>query len=156
MFLPFAVFVGIRPCEWRHSMAQDSVGIVKHLLHVHGAIGTPPHVVTFMVTRQIQIDILCYYWMLVYENRMLETLFNTKACDQIELLYIGVNMCETTWTVDLMWWGAICYYRSSYLQLCFHRSSPIYGSCLIKSCMCRGLIFPSVCIMIQLQIKIWI
>lgn len=28
-------------------MTQDGVGVVKHLLHVHGAVGAPPHVVAW-------------------------------------------------------------------------------------------------------------
>lgn len=44
-WVPFRVSVGVGPGEWRHSMAEDDVGIVEHLLHLHGPVGAPAHVV---------------------------------------------------------------------------------------------------------------
>ena len=35
-------------------MTQDSVGIVKHLLDVHGTIGAPPNIITCMKERKKQ------------------------------------------------------------------------------------------------------
>ena len=45
-WIPFRVSVGVGPGEWRHSMAEDDVGIVEHLLHLHGPVGAPAHIVT--------------------------------------------------------------------------------------------------------------
>ena len=42
---PATVFVGVRPRQGWHSVAEDHVCVVKHVLHVHGAIRTPANVV---------------------------------------------------------------------------------------------------------------
>lgn len=42
---PLRVFVGVGARQRGHGVAQDGVGVVKHLLHVHGAVGPPAHVV---------------------------------------------------------------------------------------------------------------
>lgn len=43
--LPFRIPVGVGPGERRHSVAEHDVGVVKYLLHLHGPVGAPPHII---------------------------------------------------------------------------------------------------------------
>ena len=43
---PATVFVGVRPRQGWHRVAENRVCVVKHVLHVHGAIRTPANVVS--------------------------------------------------------------------------------------------------------------
>lgn len=44
--LPFCFVVRIIFSNWGNRMAQNNIGIIKSLLHLHGTIGTPPNVIT--------------------------------------------------------------------------------------------------------------
>lgn len=44
--LPFRISIGIRYCKWRYCMAQNNVGIIKNLLHLHGTITTSSNVIS--------------------------------------------------------------------------------------------------------------
>lgn len=44
--LPFRISVGVGPRKWRHGVAEDNVGVVEDLLHLHGPIGAPANVIS--------------------------------------------------------------------------------------------------------------
>lgn len=44
--LPFCFVVRIIFSYWGNCMAQNNIGIIKSLLHLHGTIGTPPNIIT--------------------------------------------------------------------------------------------------------------
>lgn len=44
--LPFRISVGVGPRKWRHGVAEDDVGVVEDLLHLHGPVGAPANVIS--------------------------------------------------------------------------------------------------------------
>lgn len=44
--LPFRISVWVGPCQRRHSVTENDVGIVKDLLHLHGPVGAPANIVS--------------------------------------------------------------------------------------------------------------
>lgn len=44
--VPFGVSVGVGAGERRHGVAEDDVGVVEHLLHLHGPVRAPAHIVS--------------------------------------------------------------------------------------------------------------
>lgn len=44
--LPFCFVVRVIFSYGGNRMAQNNIGIIKSLLHLHGTIGTPPNIIT--------------------------------------------------------------------------------------------------------------